>query len=167
MIQINIGDKAGNENGVPFTPIPPANRGSFRWARRKMFDIARGNPRANSYFRSLPGGRSFTNLINDNSLWIHFDPTLPDFGATFHNNDLWVGPSAIQVGKWTILATIIHELAHINGAGGSATGLACPTLTPACHAAERAVLECGLGKRSELTTGVDDPHTPYDPGTAG
>jgi len=34
-------------------------------------------------------------------------------------------------------------------------------------AAERAVLECGLGNRSELRTGVDDPRTPYNPTIGG
>lgn len=66
-----------------------------------------------------------------------------------------------------MLATVIHELAHIGGAGGGATGLLCTAFSSACHAAERAVLECGLGNRREHRTGVDDPATPYDPGILG
>jgi hypothetical protein len=167
MIQINIGDHSGSENGIPFTPIPAGSRGQVQWARTKAFWITRNIPAANRYFNSLPRGRSLTNLLNDSSIWINFDPTLADDGATFHNNDLWLGPRVFRVGKWTVLATIIHELAHIDGAGGAATGLVCTTFSTACHAAERAVLECGLGNRSELRTGVDDPRTPYNPTIGG
>jgi hypothetical protein len=48
-------------------------------------------------------------------------------------------------------------MAHVNGASGNGGS----------QDAERAVLECGLGRRSELTTGVDDPWTPYDPTIGG
>ncbi len=167
MIQINIGDHSGNENGVPFTAFPVAQRGQVRWARTKAFWIARNLPAANTYFRLLPNGRSLQNLLDDGTIWINFDPTLTVDGATFHNSDLWVGPRPLRIGRWTVLATIIHELAHINGAGGAATGLVCSAFSVACHAAERAVLECGLGRRSEARTGVDDPATPYNPNIVG
>jgi hypothetical protein len=167
MIQINIGDHAGNENGVAFTPILPQHRGQVRWSRTKAFWIAKNIPTANRYFTSLPRGRTLTAILNDSSIWINFDPTLPDDGATFHNKDLWIGPRPFRIGRWTVLATIIHELAHINGAGGAATGLTCSSFSSACHAAERAVLECGMGKRSELNTRTDDPATPYNPNITG
>lgn len=167
MIQINIGDHSGNENGIPFTPIPIANRTAFRWARRKAIWIAANLATADRYYTSLSSGRSLTNLLADSSIWINYDPTLTVDGATFHNNDLWVGPPAIRKGRWQILATIVHELAHIGGAGGAATGLVCGGWTAPCHAAERAVLECGMGKRSELSSGNDDPNTPYNPGITG
>lgn len=167
MIQINIGDHHGNENGVPFTPIPARHRDQVRWARRKAFWITRNIPSANRYFSSLPSGRSLTNLLNDRTIWINFNPTLTVDGATFHNNDLWIGPRPFVIGRWTVLAVVVHELAHIAGAGGGATGLVCNAFSAACHAAERAVLECGLGKRSEHRTGVDDPATPYDPNILG
>jgi hypothetical protein len=54
-----------------------------------------------------------------------------------------------------MLATLVHELAHSNGA---------PIAGPA---AERAVLECGMGNRSERSSGVDNRRTPYDPGIDG
>lgn len=167
MIQINIGDHHGNENGVPFTAFPIRHRDAVRWARTKAIWIARNLPSADRYFRSLSSGRSLTNLLADGTIWINFDPTLTVDGATFHNNDLWVGPRPFVIGRWTVLATIIHELAHIGGAGGAATGLVCGAFSAACHAAERAVLECGMGKRSERRTGVDDPATPYNPNIVG
>lgn len=172
MIQINIGDHAGNENGVPFTPFPVNRRNTVRWARRHAFKVARGNPKANRYFRSLSSGRSLTNLLNDRSIWINYNPTLAADGATFHNNDLWIGPGPFRIGRWQVLATIIHELAHIGGAGGAATGLVCSAHSAACHAAELAVFECGMGKASERVPQagggfIDDPQTPYNPNITG
>ena len=152
---------------MAFSPIPTFRRDQVRWARTKAFWISRNIPAANSYFSSLSAGRSLTNLLNDGTIWINFNPTLTVDGATFHNNDLWIGPGPFRIGRWTVLATIIHELAHIGGAGGAATGLVCSAFSTACHAAERAVLECGLGKRSEQRTGVDDPRTPYNPNITG
>ena len=55
-----------------------------------------------------------------------------------------------------MLGTLIHELAHANGAPGEAS-----------KAAEEALLHCGLGKLSELTSGRDDLGTPYVPGIEG
>jgi hypothetical protein len=167
MIQINIGDHLGSENGVPFTPIPTRFLSQVRWARERAIAIARGNPGANAYFRSLSRHRTLSALLADSSTWINYDPTLSVSGATFHNKDLWIGPSAFAVGRWTVLATLVHELAHIGGAGGGATGLVCTSFSGACHAAERAVLECGLGNRNEIRTGRDDPRTPYDPTIVG
>lgn len=166
MIQMNVGDHAGSENGVPFTAILAKDRAQVAWARSKAFWITRNIPGANRYFRSLPLGRSLTDILNDGTIWINFDPTLDNhtFGFTFANSDIWVGPFPFRIGRWTVLATIIHELAHIDGAVG---GAACTPDGAGCADAERAVLECGLGKRSELRTGVDDPSTPYDPTIRG
>jgi hypothetical protein len=163
VIQINVGDHTGDENGVPFTPIPRGLRPQVQWARTKALWISNRVSTANRYFVSLPAGRSLNQLVNDSTIWINYDPGGYD-GLTFHNRDLWIGPRPFRIGRWSVLAVIIHELAHINGAAGGASMLPiCGTDSPACHAAERAVLECGLGKRSEHRTNVDDPATPYDP----
>ncbi len=58
--------------------------------------------------------------------------------------------------QWIMLATLVHELAHINGAPGGAS-----------KQAEDALLACGLGRRIEFATGTDDPKTPYNPGISG
>jgi len=163
-IQINVGDHSGGEHGSVFTPIPEDVRWQCHWARRKARTIASDIRSANRYFRSLSVGRTLTNLLGDGSIWVNYDPSITYFGYTYSNNDIWIGPMPFRIGKWTVLATIIHELAHINGApGGSAVCL--PTGT--CHAAERAVLESGLGNRTEFTSGKDDPQTPYNPTISG
>lgn len=163
---MNIGDHAGNENGVPFLTVPAGrHQNQVRWARTKAFWITRNIPRANAYFLTLPAGRSLTNLLDDNTIWINYDPTINYDGFTFSNNDLWIGPGPFRIGRWQVLATLIHELAHIGGAVGGAA--VCGAFSGPCHAAERAVFECGMGRNSELNTGVDNPETPYNPNIFG
>ena len=93
-------------------------------------------------------------------MWVNFHATLADFGVTpgagGFATECAIGPAAFRIGRWTVLATLIHELAHCNGAPGGASTVA-----------EDALVHCGLGRRSELQTGVDDPRTPYTPGLSG
>lgn len=170
MIPINIGDHSGSERGILFNRIPQNLLPMVRWARTHAFNVARENPAANAYFRSLPRSASLRQLLDDRTIWINFDPATRSYEHTHHNKNQWLGGGAFAfafANRWMVLSTIIHELAHINGAGGGATGLMCGIWSQACHAAERAVLECGLGHRSELRTGIDDPSTPYDPNIVG
>jgi hypothetical protein len=168
MIQINVGDHEGIEWFRPFAPFPNGLRSQVRWARTKAFWIARNLPRADKYFRTLPRGRALTDLLNDPTIWINYSSDLTGYyGTTYNNKDLWIGPLAFRYGQWMVLATLIHELAHIAGAGGAGTNLVCNEFSAVCHAAERAVLECGLGSRSELRSGKNHPETPYDPRVLG
>ena len=116
------------------------------------------NPTADVYYRTLPGGRSLTQLLADNTIWINYHPTMVHYGETnaVGGKEIAISNSAYRIGRWTVLATMVHELAHSNGAPGGAD-----------QSAERALLACGLGKPSERTSGVDDPHTPYDPDIEG
>jgi len=112
---------------------------------------------ADTYFRSLPDGRSLTALLADRSIWINYHATMNAYGeAEISGKELCISVTACRIGRWTVLATLIHELAHINGAPGGAS-----------KAAEEALLHTGLGKQSEKTTGVDDPRTPYNPNISG
>ena len=87
-------------------------------------------------------------------------PRSADFGVTpgasGFATELAIGPRAFRIGRWTVLATLIHELAHCNGAPGGGSTVA-----------EDALPACGLGRLSEQSTGVDDPRTPYVPGLGG
>ncbi len=154
-IQINVGDHVSPTPG--YITVPASYRWMFRWSRTRARMIARNIASANTYFASLPGGRTLTALLGDNSIWINYNATFNYFGETnaVGGKEIAVGNKAIRIGKWTVLATIIHELAHVNGADGST------------HAAEKAVLECGLGSAAERRTGTDDPRTPYEPSITG
>ncbi|MFT5300007.1 MAG: hypothetical protein ACI87E_002743 [Mariniblastus sp.] len=153
MIQINIGDHHGRERVDAFTQIPAMYLRQARWARQRARKLVQDIPSADRYFQSLPNGRTLTAMLNDSSLWVNYS-TDPLFGFTYQNNDIWICTKSFRIGRWTVLATLVHELAHVNGAGND-------------HAAEQALINCGLGKRSEHTTGVDDPSTPYSPGISG
>jgi hypothetical protein len=153
--QINIGDHTSSvDNYFAFTNS--SYYSSLKWARTKLFAVAKHNPPANTYFRSLPRGRSLTELINDSGIWINYAPSVaPLFGeADMGASEIGLSDRPFALGRWMVLATVIHELAHINGAphtGGS-------TL------AEDANYHCGLGTWDEYYgTGVDDPRTPYNP----
>ena len=90
---------------------------------------------------------------------VNFHPTMPHFGETNQvgGKEIAISITSLRIGRWTVLGTLIHELAHSNGAPiDDALGNPSPL-------AERALLACGLGKQSELTSGIDDPSTPYDP----
>jgi hypothetical protein len=157
-IQINIGDHTSPHAG--FIAFPAARLDTMRWARRRAIWIAKNKPSADVYFRGITAGaRSLTALLADSNIWVNYHATLVDFGVTPGTGfatECAIGPSAFRIGRWTVLATMIHELAHCNGAPGGASKVA-----------EEALLHCGLGKLSERRTGVDDPHTPYDPNISG
>jgi hypothetical protein len=80
---------------------------------------------------------------------------IPIFGAHYDSvpgtsggSELVISELACRIGRWSLLATLIHELAHINGASGRG------------FAAEDALIACGLGRRQEQQTGMDDTHNP-------
>ena len=93
----------------------------------------KGSSPCNNCFRRLAGGRSFDDVLNDTRVFISFDPstTHGDFGATI-GNDITITDYSIRIGRWTVAATLVHELAHVNGAPGTD------------HQAEGTLLCCGL-----------------------
>jgi len=73
----------------------------------------------NDRFKDLPGGRTLLRVWTDRSVWINFDPRRRhgDFGAT-RGNDITITAFSLAMGRWTTAATLVHELAHVNGASG-------------------------------------------------
>jgi len=155
-MQINIGDHASAMAG--YQPIPNQYRETMRWARKKAQWITKNIPRANTYFSGLPGGRTLTQVLADDTIWVNYHPTMSAYGETefVGGKEIAIANTAFRMGRWTVLATLIHELAHTNGAPGGTD-----------NSAERAVLACGMGRNSEQTSGNDDPWTPYDPDITG
>jgi hypothetical protein len=158
-IQINIGDRI---SATPsFVAFPARHLGTMRWARKRALAVSVGMPSANVYFRGITAGaRSLSEILADSNMWVHFHPTLVDFGVTpgaaGFATECAIGPAAFRGGRWVVLATLIHELAHCNGAPGGGSTVA-----------EDALPHCGLGTMAELRTGVDNPRTPYQPGLGG
>jgi hypothetical protein len=77
-------------------------------------------------------------------------------GKTTSGREVAISEQAFRIGRWTVLATLVHELAHTNGAPDRPS-----------TAAEEAVLACGMGYNSEKTSGRDDTFTPYNPTIRG
>ena len=162
-MRINLGAIASTyANDLPF---PRRHQRTIAWAVNRARRIVRDNPPCNRHFQSLPNGRTLANIVADNTVFIHYNATTPALGLTGparppfprpQTFDVAISEVAFRRGRWTVLATLIHELAHVNGAPGGGS-----------HQAERALFHCGFGNRSEAGRAVDDPHTPYDPNITG
>lgn len=155
MLQINIGDHRAPR--PDWIPIPSLYRQSMFWSRERAHWIALNISTANPYFERLPFQRSLTSLLADRSIWLNYENDPSRYGATetLRRRDIAISSTAFRQGRWVVLATLIHELAHVAGAPGFS------------HSAEQAVLACGLGRQSELLRGKDDKKTPYEPGIIG
>jgi hypothetical protein len=158
-IQINIGDHTSPHAG--YIAFPAHRRETMNWARRRARWIAANKPGANVYFQAITAGaRTLSQILADRSMWVSYHPTLADHGVTpgaaGFATECAIGPSSFRISRWMVLATLIHELAHCNGAPGDPSTVA-----------EDALPHCGLGRMSELRTGKDDPWTPYIPGLTG
>jgi hypothetical protein len=122
---------------------------------RQALDIIqnriRGQYHCDEIFAALPGGHNFRDLFDDPNTWINYDPSgrQNDWGWTMPRsfpNDLVVTQFTLRMGRWSTAGTIIHELAHLNGAPGGNS-----------HAAEETLRFCGL----------QSPRGPYNPRIRG
>ena len=79
----------------------------------------------NAAFEELPGGKTFAAIWKDPNIWISYDPEykVGKFGATVRGKkEITISKYAFRGGDhWTVAATLIHELAHVNGAPGNDT----------------------------------------------
>jgi len=78
--------------------------------------IVRYSP-CNKAFAALPGRRTLLSIWHDPRIWINFDSsrTGQDFGETT-GFDITITHYALAMGHWTTAATLVHELAHVDGA---------------------------------------------------
>jgi len=157
--QINIGDHISSVSHYKSFKKSSKYYSHLKWSRYKLFRMVERNPACNAFFRSLPGGRSLTSLILDKHIWVNYAPTItPLFGQYKDGSkEIALSDRPFVTGKWMVLATVIHELAHVNGA----------PITGGNTLAEEAVYHCGLGTHDEYYSGIDDPRTPYDPNVGG
>jgi len=98
----------------------------------------------NTYFKTLPNGRTFRHFWRDNTIFINFSPSVINgfYGAT-HSNDKDTCLSAWcldNTNHWMVAATIVHEFAHIADAPGGAS-----------HDAEKATDMCGFKPQYDPT----------------
>ena len=89
----------------------------------------------NGAFCKLPGRRDFASVWRDWGVFVSFNPN-PDpslSGITFKKDitiatQLFKSPNAVRL----IAATLVHELAHINGAPGGMDSKAAEATLPPC-----------------------------------
>jgi hypothetical protein len=102
----------------------------------------------NDCFRLLPGKRSFDEVWNDASVWINYDPRADRgwYGRTYGvgGKEICISEVAFKKGRWWVAGTLVHELAHVNGA---------PINTAA---ADETLLKCGLKNAYEGVIGTLD-----------
>lgn len=105
--------------------LPYSNAGRLHTLQHAIAIInarIRSNKPCNAAFRALPGRRSFVQVWNDPTVWISYDPasTGNRYGATLRK-EITISAFSLKMGHWTVAATLVHELAHVNGAGGTTT----------------------------------------------
>jgi hypothetical protein len=131
---------------VPAEYLETVKRGLAILARDMRLDA-----RCNASFSRLHARRSFKTLFDDARIWINYDPVNngADWGWTsprLFPHDLVITRFALRMGRWSTAATIVHELAHLNGAPGHRS-----------KAAELRVMQCHMQSKSG----------PYDPTVEG
>ena len=140
---------------VNYQYLPYTNTSYLHTLREAMSIIdtrIKDHQPCNDSFKALPGGRSFADIWADNSIWINFDPSLQEknFAATrIATNDITLTAYTLSMGRWTVVATLVHELAHIGGAPGY----------PSTQA-EDTLLKCNLPRMHDpLILGIIGPYS--------
>ncbi len=90
-------------------------------------NIFRKNHNCQRYFKTLPLGRGFDDIFGDANVWINYDDqtSVSFLGATSVQQtpavtEITLNAGTFGRGHWVVAATIIHELAHVNGVPGGA-----------------------------------------------
>lgn len=159
MMQINIGDHTSTQVASGWIAVPKEYRAMLNWARKKAIWIAANKPAANVYFKSLKHGRTLTEIVSDRTVWINYMVNASEYGwGETPGREVAMTTRSFREGRWQLLASLCHELAHTNGADED---------VPGGKQAEEAVLHCGMGYASEKSSGADDKFTPYSPTISG
>jgi hypothetical protein len=133
-------------SGDGHTAPLPSGKYEFRpfdEGRKKVVDRAlsilknnvKGMKPCNDCFQKLPNGRTFDAILDDPDVFIHYFPdnTGTMYGGTVAGSkNVTISDYVIRMGRWMVAATLVHEFAHVNGAGGG-------------HDAEATLPCCGFG----------------------
>ena len=149
MLSIHTGHTA--HAGPPgSSPVPAHYIPTLRHALHLIQTRIVGHYQANKIFKALPGKKTFSQMFNNHHTWVNYDPKNngQDYGWTMpgvFRHDIVICQYSLRLGHWSTAGTIVHELAHLNGADG------------ASHAAENTLRFSGL----------KSPKGPYDPMITG
>jgi len=98
------------------------NKEALGMLKKAFFIIensVKGMRTCNDCFKRLPGGRAFSDIWNDNAIWVNYEPRIVGwYGATnaVGGNQITISQEAFNKGRWWVAGTLVHELAHANGA---------------------------------------------------
>ena len=140
--------------GITWLPFTAGRHlDTLRRAMHLIDTRIKGARACDAAFRALPGGRSFAQVWTDQTIWLSYDPTANGslYGATNQvgGRDVTICEFTFRMGEWTTAGTLIHELAHANGADGIS------------HDAEGTLHSCLLSKVEDPTIiGMLRPLTP-------
>jgi hypothetical protein len=72
----------------------------------------------NDCFSRLSGGKTFDDVFDDPAMFISFDLSGPFSGRTdaVGGKEITISAREFRIGRWSVAATLVHELAHVNGA---------------------------------------------------
>src|SRR5262249_36650526 len=89
----------------------------------------------NCAFARLPGRKEFAAVWRDPDVWVSFNPNPDDglFGITY-KKDVAIASRVFKMPdpvRW-IAATLVHELAHVNGAPGGMESKSAEATLPPC-----------------------------------
>ena len=108
-----------------FTASEKRQHATLIRAMRIIENRIKGYKPCEKAFEALPGGKSFAEIWKDPDVWLHYDPEFKKgkYGARRRGTkDITISAYAFRGGDhWTVAATLIHELAHVNGAPGNDT----------------------------------------------
>lgn len=80
----------------------------------------KNNKSCNSYFKTLPLKKTFLQIWNNKKIWISYDGSKGTWYATNYKKiHISLTDITLNKGRWVTIATIIHELAHSDGAPGT------------------------------------------------
>jgi hypothetical protein len=132
-------------------PFPSEHLGTLGQALQLLQHRVRNDSGCNDSFQRLPYRNNFQSFLDNPYIWINYNDTNDGqlcgwTTPSSHPMDIVVTRYALRMGRWLTAATIIHELAHLNGAPGGKL-----------HDAELRVLECKL----------HSANGPYDPTAEG
>jgi hypothetical protein len=111
-------------DGTRWDAYPNKDTSITRTLKQALFILKhniRGMKPCNKCFSALPGGRTFDDVFDDPNVFISFDPSGPNSGRTdaVGGKEITIGASEFGRGRWSVAATLVHELAHVNGASAT------------------------------------------------
>ena len=148
MCQINL---PGSGHATPVSQWVPFTNAEFVRTVERAIELlntrVKSQPVCNAAFASLPGGRTFEDVVEDAGVWISLDheSTRDDFAAR-DTNDIALTAHALSMGRWITAATLLRELARLNGAPAGSG-----------HPVERCLVSC-LFRSSQEVPVTDIPY---------